>query len=232
MSKRFTSTEKWNDPWFMALSPTAKHLWQYLLDHCDNAGVVEPNIKLASFQIGEPIEPNHFTELGDRLETLPNGKLWIRKFIRFQFGELSNGSLVHQSVMRVIQSHNIPYPMPMPSDSQVIARRCQSPKAKENDKEKEGGVGETSRRGFQKPTIPELQLHCAKIGLPESEAEGFFHYHESRGWVVGRQPMKSWVSAMATWKGNYEKFNRQSPNGASHNETREEENARILREAL
>jgi len=53
---------------------------------------------------------------------------------------------------------------------------------------------------FTAPTSEELKLQAAKIGLPESEAEKFFNYYDSKGWKVGRAPMQRWKSAMANWK--------------------------------
>lgn len=50
------------------------------------------------------------------------------------------------------------------------------------------------------PTIDEVKLIAAKTGLPESEAEKFFHFYESKGWRVGKSPMKKWHSALAGWK--------------------------------
>ena len=31
-------------------------------------------------------------------------------------------------------------------------------------------------------------------------AEKFWHFYESKGWVVGKSPMKSWKSAIRTWE--------------------------------
>lgn len=105
--KRFTETKKWDDPWFMELSPTAKLLWVWLLDHCDNAGVIEINTKLSSFQIGQPIEDRHISELSSRIKSIENGKIWIEKFIQFQYGTLSTTSRPHVSVLSLIQHHGI-----------------------------------------------------------------------------------------------------------------------------
>lgn len=63
---------------------------------------------------------------------------------------------------------------------------------------------------FKKPNIEEIKLQCAKIGLPETEAEGFFFNHESKGWKIGNAPMVSWPAALQTWKRNYEKFGARS----------------------
>ncbi len=57
---------------------------------------------------------------------------------------------------------------------------------------------------MQIPTLDEIKLHAAKIGLPETEACKFHGYYESNGWRVGKNPMKSWVGAMTTWKGNFD----------------------------
>lgn len=51
-----------------------------------------------------------------------------------------------------------------------------------------------------KPTQSEMELHAARIGLPQTEIEKFFSYHESGGWRIGRNPMRSWRAAMVNWK--------------------------------
>ena len=63
---------------------------------------------------------------------------------------------------------------------------------------------------FVKPSLDEVKLACAKCGLPESEAERFWNYYDSVGWKVGKNPMKSWTSALAgTWKSNWQERNQQ-----------------------
>jgi len=52
--------------------------------------------------------------------------------------------------------------------------------------------------------MDEVQFHAAKIGLPISQAEQFFCYYESKGWKVGKSPMKNWRMAMAGWKLRWE----------------------------
>lgn len=192
--KRFTDTGKWNDPWFRSLSPTTKLLWSWLVDHCDNAGVIDPDIMLASFQIGDKVEEKHLTELGDRLQRLPSGKLWIPKYIRFQFGELTSGSQVHCSVIKLIRLHNLDYPIPSISDVNGIQKTLDTTKDKRKDKDKEK---DKEKKGV---TIEEVRLCCAKSGLPESDADWFFHKCEGNGWTNGGRPIKSWPHVIAAWK--------------------------------
>lgn len=64
----------------------------------------------------------------------------------------------------------------------------------------------TSTRS-EKPTLEQVKLQCAKIGLPETEAEGFINYYESNGWKVGRNAMQSWTHALSNWKKNWHEKN-------------------------
>ncbi len=52
---------------------------------------------------------------------------------------------------------------------------------------------------FQKPTIEEIAAYCQERqnGI---DAEAFFYFYESKGWVVGKSPMKDWQAAVRTWE--------------------------------
>lgn len=179
--KRFTATDKWDDKWFRALSPKTKLLWLYLLDHCDNAGVVDPDLILASFQIGDTVNESNISELGDRVQTLANGKLWLHKFIRFQFGELSAGSKVHQSVIRLIKSHTLDYRIPYDTDSQETGMGDVSPKEKRKEKDKDiyspdcraalHWLNEKSNKHFRE-TNENLGFISARLAEPGVTIEG------------------------------------------------------------
>ncbi len=205
--KRFTDTNKWRDPWFRRLTPTAKLLFQWLVDNCDNSGVIDFDSESASFEIGAPIKPSHLSELGDRLKAIPNGKLLVAKFVKFQFGQLSKESRVHNSVIKIIESHGLQYPidtLSIPYVKETGGSDTPKDKDKDKDKDKEGGCGGKPARRW--PTIEECKLAGAKAGLPDSEAVKFFNYYESKGWMVGKTPMISVPHAMANWKSKYEEY--------------------------
>lgn len=105
--KRFTDTAKWNDPWFRKLKPRQKCLWYYLLDQCDHAGVIDIDLEAAEFMIGEKISMADVGALGERVFTLPSGKLLITKFIEFQYGRLSQDCKPHQPVFLAITRHGV-----------------------------------------------------------------------------------------------------------------------------
>jgi len=55
-----------------------------------------------------------------------------------------------------------------------------------------------SKKIFQKPTIQELKNYFLELGN-EDESEIMFDYYESKGWKVGKAPMKCWKSATRNW---------------------------------
>jgi hypothetical protein len=63
---------------------------------------------------------------------------------------------------------------------------------------------------MSKPTLEECQVEAVAKGMPKEEGFNFWHFYESKGWLVGKGPMKVWRSSMATWANN---FHRQQTNG-------------------
>lgn len=51
-----------------------------------------------------------------------------------------------------------------------------------------------------KPTVEQVIEHGATIQLCESECRTFHDFYESKGWQVGKVPMKQWHCALANWK--------------------------------
>lgn len=105
--KRFTETTKWDDPWFRKLPPQSKLLWLWLLDKCDNAGIIDPDIDLASFQIGAGIDDIALKSFDGRLVKIKCGKLMIAKFIPYQYGNLSRDCKAHNPIFQSLEKHGI-----------------------------------------------------------------------------------------------------------------------------
>lgn len=51
---------------------------------------------------------------------------------------------------------------------------------------------------FSPPSIEEVKQFIAEKGYSVN-AESFFSYYESNGWMVGRNKMKKWQAAVAKW---------------------------------
>ncbi len=64
--------------------------------------------------------------------------------------------------------------------------------------EKEKDVPKKSKR-FVKPTPEQVQEYCSERGNGITGDE-FCDFYESKGWMIGKDPMKDWKAAIRTWE--------------------------------
>lgn len=62
---------------------------------------------------------------------------------------------------------------------------------------------------MQRPTPEEVTAYARKIGFI-LDGNAFCDYYESKGWYVGRSPMKVWQAAVRTWKHKTSVFAKES----------------------
>lgn len=153
--KRFTETEKWRDPWFQKLKNEHRTLWLWLCDRVDNAGVVDICWPILNAETGCSFTETDMKSLEPKIEHLENGKYWIPSFTRFQFGELSPDSRVHQSVVKLLIKHSLSH--------RVSHTLPYTPKDKDKEKDKDPD-GESER----KPILEDIQVDIPQnLNTPE-----------------------------------------------------------------
>lgn len=93
----------------------------------------------------------------------------------------------------------------------------------EIEEEKEKKLREKKKDEFvtssevEKPSIEEVKTYFQENNFPEQEAQKFFNYFKSVGWLVGgKTPMVDWQAAAQNWMINVPKFisNAEQPNRA------------------
>lgn len=62
-------------------------------------------------------------------------------------------------------------------------------------------AGACAPNRFTRPDISEVTAYAKSIGF-EIDAERFVNFYESKGWLIGKSPMKSWKAAVRTWRNN------------------------------
>ena len=181
MAKRFTDTDKWKKGWFKQLNPKQRLFWLYVLDDCSAAGIWDVDLEVAGIRIGEPINSDEAVEvLGKDVVWFDNNeKIFIPKFIDFQYGVLNENSRPHASVIKMLDKYDL-Y-----SSGKITGEISKPIKPK--------------ARGFVKPTVEEIESYC-KERSNEVEAESFFDFYESKGWLVGKTKMKDWKAAVRNWE--------------------------------
>jgi len=56
----------------------------------------------------------------------------------------------------------------------------------------------TKNKKFVPPSVEEVRAYIAEKGM-NVDAEKFWNFYESKGWIIGRSSMKSWKAACKTW---------------------------------
>ena len=76
---------------------------------------------------------------------------------------------------------------------------------------------------FQKPSLDDIRAYCISRAN-NVDPDQFFNFYESKGWMVGKTPMKDWRAAVRTWE------KRDTPRGkkSSRQESVLEHNLRVM----
>ena len=195
MAKRFTDTEKWKKGFIRSLTPSYKLLWLYMIDDCDNAGVWQVEVEVASIRIGVKLNEKEALKLfGDAVISFDSGTKWfIKEFVKFQQGvnhiaELNSNSNPHKSILRLVEQYKLL-------------------ELEDNPKEYIEEVKEAKKSSrFVKPTSDEVYEYCTDRSNKVCP-DKFINFYDSNGWKVGKNPMKDWKACVRSWEANTPKDN-------------------------
>ena len=71
--------------------------------------------------------------------------------------------------------------------------------SKENKESFSENTTKTKTKRFTKPTLEEVEQYCSER-KNSIDAQTFIDYYESKGWLVGKTPMKDWKAAIRNWE--------------------------------
>ena len=95
--------------------------------------------------------------------------------------------------------------------NEAISEKEKSSAKKEKDENKDfflPSAVEVSLLKNSNPTIENIKVFFEENNFPELEANKFFNYFSSNGWLVGgKTPMVNWQAAAKNWMLNANKFN-------------------------
>lgn len=182
MAKRFLDTNVFDKEWFQELEPKYKLFWFYMISKCDHAGIWNVNIRMANFVINHEYKKEDVLKaFNGKIIQMEDDKWFIKKFIKFQYGEdLNPANRVHKSVIKILE------------DNQIDLN-------KDHVSPIEGPTKDLGR--FKSPSLKEVLDHFNKNKYTNAAIEGakFYHYYSSVDWKVGKNKMKSWPAAAAGW---------------------------------
>ena len=70
----------------------------------------------------------------------------------------------------------------------------------DNNKKRECDKSPSPKKVFVKPTVEQVEAYVKEKGY-HFDAEQFWNHYESVGWMIGKNHMKDWHCACATWEG-------------------------------
>jgi hypothetical protein len=118
IGKTFSDPDKWEEPWFISLTPGKKLLFTYLWERCDHAGVIHITLPLWSAHTGLNIDETLFNEFVEEVNqdhekvSVFGKKLWFTEYIRFNQQSdptlpLSDKYSFHKHVFKTILKHGL-----------------------------------------------------------------------------------------------------------------------------
>ena len=90
----------------------------------------------------------------------------------------------------------------------------ESNKGKREEEKKPSNDGKERSRRFVKPSVDDIRAYCIEKHY-DIDPEHFFNFYESKGWVVGKSPMKDWKAAVRNWVAMNKERNPQSSSQSS-----------------
>lgn len=147
MAKRFTSTEIWDEDWFLEMPNEYKLFWYYVLSSCDHAGFFKVNLRSFCSLLEVKVSPikalEWFNDGKLRVKEIQDSVWFIPEFFAFQYGHTFNiNNPLHRGVKKLLDKYEIQVTSLCGLKEVILT-------TKEKDKEKEiiidGGVGEDQK---------------------------------------------------------------------------------------
>lgn len=152
--KRFTESQKWDDPWFRELAGSHKLVFLYILDRCNNAGFWE--VDQAALAFHTKLEPKHFEGAFKALERGlqgASGWVWVKNFLKHQKNDqLNPANPAHRQIIALLKDQAERFP-----DSKSLL-----PKGATKGLQSPIGIGKGKGKGIGPEPTP-LQIRVGKL---------------------------------------------------------------------
>jgi len=196
MAKRFMDNSIFEKQWFRELPVRLKIVWFYLINKCDHAGILNDlDVGLLSYQIGDNYTIDEILEaFNDNIEQIGENKFYLTKFCKFQYGELNPSVRVHQSVIKLLNKHNIEVANPL-----VSVKDKDKDKAKDINTKKEEFAKRVEKEVFDMQIDPAMIKEFIEYWTEHNDGGRVLRYEQQSIFNVRKR--------MSTWVKNSKKFN-------------------------
>ena len=227
---RVINTDIWDDELVSSFSPEDRYFWLYLLTnpHTTQLGIYHLPLKKACVELGYSIETvkillNRFEQNYGLIRFNPNtSEIAIKNFLKHSI--LKGGKPVMDCLLKeetkvkdkdliVYIVENVQEKIKCGEINNITVKefinylaskyfKTITNNINDNDNDNERIVPrfiENNNKSFKKPSVTEVQAYCDERGNGIS-GEEFVDYYTSKGWMIGKNVMKDWKSAVRTWE--------------------------------
>jgi len=142
---------------------------------------------------------NDLTELGkfDNMLWHENKIIWCQDFIdsiQDAYSRRNNNCITYDGLLTHLTSLGIRKPVKSKSNG------SKNPQSKVEYNKVEYNKEEAKpKKGFTPPSIDEVKKYCQER-KNKVDPDRFINFYESKGWMVGKNKMKSWQAAVRNWE--------------------------------
>ena len=220
--KRIVSTEFWVDKKVVEqFTPEDKLFFLYLLTnpHTTQLGIYPFITKVAAFEIGYSTDTisnllDRFDRYGIIKYSTESGEIAVKNYLKHSI--VKGGTPVYDLLVKeagqVKDEKLLQFVLSANNESENDTVRSfvnDMIMKNDNDNDNEDSYHESYhesshdkkdvRKRFVKPTVEDISAYCNER-KNTVVAQRFFDFYESKGWVVGKTPMKDWKAAIRTWE--------------------------------
>ena len=162
-----------------------------------NAKLMYGEITALSSKYGECTASNNYFAKLYEVDSSAISK-WITQLKNKNYIEVeyeTKGKEIERRIIKIIGVDKYQYVLPKEQEGY-----CQ--KSKENNTSNNNTSNKKEiykERKFKKPTLIEVEEYC-KERNNEVDPQKFIDFYESKGWLVGKSPMKDWKACIRTWE--------------------------------
>lgn len=187
--KRFRDTDAYRDRFVRALTPSLKHLWFYILDDCDHAGIWRVDLDGAALYTGAgPFEEAAcLGALQEKVQVINQDHWFIPGFLKFQYGEqLSEKAGIAIAVQRRLKE------MGLEGVKTVSTPTQQGLKTLKEEREEEVKVEEEIKVKIKSPSKSHPGFDQFYTLYPRHDAKG----DAQKAWVQMKAPLEDVLVAI------------------------------------
>lgn len=220
--KRFSETSKWEDDWFISLTPIQKLVFLFMVDKCDNAGFFEKSPIIHPLMLGISLEEYlgaiKGLERGLIAPTSPDSKkLYMTNFLWHQKNlPLSPINPAHRQIIEIISRASGEFNLDVICEKLGAEKGLFSPIGIGIGKvsmEVEPKKKKSDRKTFTPPTLDDFKNYFLEEGYKTEVAERAWKGYAAADWHDAKgDPIKNWKQKLQN--GWFRPENKNQTNGA------------------